>query len=324
MNAQERIFVGLKLPADYIDAVSRLYSDSNDKRLKNCKWVSSDSMHLTLTFIGEVSSEERQSIQRALEGVQFCPFHLQVQNLVETFPAKAKKNIRVLHMPIYAALPQSDQNEMKSPEFFSGPSNRLSEELNNLKNSVDGVLETLNCNTVEESNEMETNPIAQDPTAKPGDTNNNNRNNHNNNIKKNEKKKNRKEVFHPHLTLSRVRQHPRVHEILDWLQDTNLALQDVTNVDYPIWSNMIFPVNAFILFRSHLTPKGSLYEVIQEYPASPLLSTRTVSIPMELQTPQLTSSILVEDIISDSVITTDLGTERSQIQQQFIASQKKS
>jgi 2'-5' RNA ligase len=269
MSEQERIFIGLKLPADYIDAVSRLYSDSNDKRLKNCKWVSTDSMHLTLTFIGEVSSEERQSIQRSLESVQYCPFHLQVQNLVETFPAKAKKNIRVLHMPIYAATPQSDQSdretrEMESPEFFVGPNNRLSEELNNLKNSIDGVLETLHCNTVEEGNEMKTNPMAEDPTAKLSDTINSNDNNqnNNNNIKKNEKKKKRKEVFHPHLTLSRVRQHPRVHEILDWLQDTNLALQDVTNVNYPIWRNMIFPVNKFILFRSHLTPKGSIYEVI--------------------------------------------------------------
>jgi 2'-5' RNA ligase len=263
----ERIFIGVKLPTVYTNAVSQLYQTDPhcDRRLKNCRWVSEDSMHLTLTFIGEVSSERRALIQNELASVKFPLFSLQLKNRVSTFPAKAKKNIRVIHMPLYSS--NSSDNESKIEE------EKLSEELDGLKKDIDLIVERFS-SPIEvdltqvvrhEEEQVQVKKDRNDIMDRPlnasvifvdntiGETGKG----------KNYPKK--KEIFHPHLTLARVKQYCQVQEVFDLINEMNSKIEDRCSGDFSFWNSMVFPVASFVLFRSHLTPKGSIYEVIQEY-----------------------------------------------------------
>lgn len=245
MNKPERIFIGIKFPEHYLDAISGLFADNADKRLKNCRWVAKESMHMTLTFIGEVPTEKRIRVQNALKSVRFNSFNLKIKNQIVTFPPNAKKNIRVIHMPIFSAETlTAEESELKGISPL-----QLSMELNQLKNSIDSSIENsamIELNEEEEDAEEGKKPANPQPEKK-------------------QKEKKKKEIFHPHLTLSRVKQYSKVQEILEWMNDSNNLLQDPNQPSYSIWNEMNFPVTSFILFRSTLTPKGSIYEIIEEY-----------------------------------------------------------
>ena len=63
-----RLFVALEIPEDVKDRLSSLTHGLPDAR-----WVSSDSMHITLRFIGEVDEHVAEDIDAALGGVRSSP-----------------------------------------------------------------------------------------------------------------------------------------------------------------------------------------------------------------------------------------------------------
>ena len=75
-------------------------------------------------------------------------------------------------------------------------------------------------------------------------------------------KRAKKQFFQPHLTLARVKQRADVQSVLETIPDISGTMHG-SNESF--WNNMIFPVTNFVLFRSTLTPQGSIYEVLEEY-----------------------------------------------------------
>ena len=62
--------------------------------------------------------------------------------------------------------------------------------------------------------------------------------------------------FTPHVTLARLRA-PRRDKLMEYLQA------------HALYASAPFEVDAFLLYRSTLTPNGSLYTVEREYPLAP-------------------------------------------------------
>ena len=60
--------------------------------------------------------------------------------------------------------------------------------------------------------------------------------------------------FHPHVTLARV----------SFMKDKKSLINTLNRIEN---TKMPFEVNKFILYESHLTPKGPIYSVIKEFKA---------------------------------------------------------
>lgn len=69
-----RLFVGLALPPDLVENISRLMGGIEDAR-----WTTPDNLHLTLTYIGEVSENMLDDVDEALAGVMAPGFDLHVK-----------------------------------------------------------------------------------------------------------------------------------------------------------------------------------------------------------------------------------------------------
>ena len=60
-----RLFIATDLPADVLAAVAEIHEELED-RVRPVRWVRTESMHLTLKFIGEVSEERAGAIAAGL------------------------------------------------------------------------------------------------------------------------------------------------------------------------------------------------------------------------------------------------------------------
>ena len=83
----KRLFVAIDLP----DTIRRFLVEL-DPGLTGARWVSSEQMHLTLGFFGEISEPSQTKLQEHLLGITFGSFVLSVQN-VGAFPAKGPPKI---------------------------------------------------------------------------------------------------------------------------------------------------------------------------------------------------------------------------------------
>ena len=75
-----RVFIAIELP----EGVRRKLGEI-EKKLRpttsSARWVSPDSIHLTLKFIGEVSEARLQDVDQALEGLTWRPFQVAVHGV---------------------------------------------------------------------------------------------------------------------------------------------------------------------------------------------------------------------------------------------------
>jgi 2'-5' RNA ligase len=71
-----RLFVGIMLPQDVRTSLSRLCCG-----LAGAKWVDTDSLHLTLRFIGEVGGDKAEDIDAALQQVDAPAFELMLTGI---------------------------------------------------------------------------------------------------------------------------------------------------------------------------------------------------------------------------------------------------
>lgn len=71
-----RLFVALNLPDSAKDRLSQLPGD-----LPEARWTDTESFHLTLRFLGEVSASEEKRIEAALERVESPAFLLNLSGL---------------------------------------------------------------------------------------------------------------------------------------------------------------------------------------------------------------------------------------------------
>lgn len=71
-----RTFVALSLPQDIKSSLSLLKG-----QLRGAKWISSENLHLTIRFIGDVNENQLQNIKEELREVSFLPFKTRLKDL---------------------------------------------------------------------------------------------------------------------------------------------------------------------------------------------------------------------------------------------------
>lgn len=71
-----RIFTAIELPEDIKDSLTSLKT-----KIKGAKWVDRAQMHLTLSFIGEVSEHVLKEIKNELESLELNSFKIKLKGL---------------------------------------------------------------------------------------------------------------------------------------------------------------------------------------------------------------------------------------------------
>lgn len=83
----KRLFVSIPLP----ETVTRLLADL-DPQIRGVRWVDQAQMHLTLSFLGNVSLEGEDALKRNLRAFPWKPFFLPLVGLGK-FPSRGSPNI---------------------------------------------------------------------------------------------------------------------------------------------------------------------------------------------------------------------------------------
>lgn len=87
MMPYKRLFVALDIPEAVSELLVRL-----QENLPGVRWLRPDQIHLTLSFLGNVSSAFEEKLCEKLAAIRFIAFFLSVVG-VGTFPQKAKPNV---------------------------------------------------------------------------------------------------------------------------------------------------------------------------------------------------------------------------------------
>lgn len=72
----KRLFIGLELPAPCQQALARL-----DPRMKGLRWLPPEQMHLTMSFLGNVTTAGEERLREALSEVRVPPFFLPIRGV---------------------------------------------------------------------------------------------------------------------------------------------------------------------------------------------------------------------------------------------------
>ena len=83
----KRLFVSLELPRAVTQGLAEL-----DPHLRGVRWLAPEQMHLTLSFLGDVSEEVEEVLKKNLKAIAWKPFFLPISGL-GTFPGKGRPNI---------------------------------------------------------------------------------------------------------------------------------------------------------------------------------------------------------------------------------------
>lgn len=83
----KRLFVSLELPPPVAQRLADL-----DPHLRGVRWLTPEQMHLTLSFLGNVSGDVEDLLKKNLEAIAWKAFFLPIFGL-GTFPGKGRPNI---------------------------------------------------------------------------------------------------------------------------------------------------------------------------------------------------------------------------------------
>jgi 2'-5' RNA ligase len=83
----KRLFVSLELPCSVTERLADL-----DPHLRGVRWLGPEQMHLTLSFLGDVSGEVEEALKKNLNAIEWKAFFLPISGL-GTFPGKGRPNI---------------------------------------------------------------------------------------------------------------------------------------------------------------------------------------------------------------------------------------
>ena len=83
----QRLFVSIELPHSTTNLLAEL-----DPRVRGIRWLAPEQMHLTLSFLGNVSGEVEEVLKKNLEAITWRAFFLPICGL-GTFPGKGRPNI---------------------------------------------------------------------------------------------------------------------------------------------------------------------------------------------------------------------------------------
>ena len=83
----KRLFVAIELPGSVKQSLVRL-----DPKIRGVRWLATDQMHLTLSFLGHVDQDTEEKLRDKLGSIRWSAFFLPIIGL-GTFPAKGRPNI---------------------------------------------------------------------------------------------------------------------------------------------------------------------------------------------------------------------------------------
>ena len=75
-----RVFIAIDVPDEIRQRLAAMQERLREASSK-ARWVSTDSIHITLKFIGEISEERRQDIDSALTGLTWKPMSVSVRGI---------------------------------------------------------------------------------------------------------------------------------------------------------------------------------------------------------------------------------------------------
>lgn len=87
----KRCFVAIPLTEDIIEKIQTCQTG-----ISNAKWTKKENLHITLHFIGEISSEEFKNIQEGLKEIRSKAFFIQIKNPKVFY----KKNQKILWLSV--------------------------------------------------------------------------------------------------------------------------------------------------------------------------------------------------------------------------------
>jgi 2'-5' RNA ligase len=85
--SSKRLFISLELPASVTQRLAEL-----DPHLRGVRWLAPEQMHLTLSFLGDVSPDVAEALRKNLSAIEWKAFFLPLSGL-GTFPGKGRPNI---------------------------------------------------------------------------------------------------------------------------------------------------------------------------------------------------------------------------------------
>jgi 2'-5' RNA ligase len=83
----KRLFVSIELPRSFTQRLAQL-----DPQLRGVRWLEPEQMHLTLSFLGNVSTEIEEALKKNLQAIEWKAFFLPLTAL-GTFPGKGRPSI---------------------------------------------------------------------------------------------------------------------------------------------------------------------------------------------------------------------------------------
>ena len=83
----KRLFVSIELPASITQRLAEL-----DTHLRGVRWLAPEQIHLTLSFLGNVSAETQQALAENLQAISWKAFFLPLVGL-GAFPGKGRPNV---------------------------------------------------------------------------------------------------------------------------------------------------------------------------------------------------------------------------------------
>ena len=83
----KRLFVSIELPQSVTQCLSEL-----DPHLRGVRWLAPGQMHLTLSFLGNVSAEIQERLSGNLRAISWKSFFLPLSGF-GAFPSKGRPNV---------------------------------------------------------------------------------------------------------------------------------------------------------------------------------------------------------------------------------------
>jgi 2'-5' RNA ligase len=85
--SMKRLFVSIELPESITRCLAEL-----DPHVRGVRWLAPEQMHLTLSFLGDVSDDAEEALRKNLHAIEWKAFFLPICGL-GTFPGKGRPNI---------------------------------------------------------------------------------------------------------------------------------------------------------------------------------------------------------------------------------------
>jgi len=112
-----KVFIAIDLPEDVRQSLSAVQRELRGVS-NTIRWVSTDSAHLTLKFLGEITEPSVEEVRQVMANVTWKPFHISVKG-VGFFPGALSPRVlwAGMHAPTLEALAERIDSKMETFGF---------------------------------------------------------------------------------------------------------------------------------------------------------------------------------------------------------------